>query len=72
MDNIATASNALIAAITQAAAEGDVNAQAAAEVLHVEPNLARAAAQAARDDLSPADQIFTASLTAMGWDADAL
>lgn len=72
MDNTTTASNALIAAITQAAAEGDVNAQAAAEVLCAEPSLARAAAQAARDDLSPADQIFTASLTAMGWDADAL
>lgn len=63
---------AIRATITRAATRGDINAQAAREELHAEPHLARAAAAAARHDLSAADQIFAASLTAMGWDADAL
>lgn len=60
------------ATIARQAARGDINAQAAHEELRAEPHLARAAAAAARRDLSAADQIFAASLTAMGWDADAL
>ena len=60
------------ATIARQAARGDANAQAAHEELHAEPSLARAAADAARRDLSAADQIFAASLAAMGWDADAL
>ena len=71
-DHLLWVASRLRAAIARAAAEGDANAQAAADELRAEPDLAAAAARAARDDLSPADQIFAASLTAMGWDADAL
>lgn len=63
---------AIRATITRAAARGDANAQAAREHLQAEPHLARAAAEADRRDLSAADRIWTADLTAMGWDADAL
>ena len=60
------------ATIARQAARGDANAAAAQEELRAEPHLARAAADARRHDLSAADQIFAASLAAMGWDADAL
>lgn len=67
-----TAAAMIRAIITRQAARGDANARAALEELHAEPHLAAAAALADRHDLSAADQIFAASLTAMGWDADAL
>lgn len=65
-------SRAIRAAITRAATRGDANAEAAREHLQAEPHLARAAAEADRRDLSAADRIWVADLTAMGWDADAL
>lgn len=63
---------AIRATIARQAARGDANAAAAREHLQAEPHLARAAADARRHDLSAADRIWAADLTAMGWDADAL
>ena len=70
--NTTHAARTIRATLTRAAARGDTNAAAAAEELRAEPHLARAAAEAARRDLTAADRIWEASLTEMGWDADAL
>ena len=71
-DHLLWVASRLRAAIARAAAEGDANAQAAADELRAEPDLAAAAARAARDDLSPADQILKASLTTPRRESDAL
>ena len=68
----ATAARAIRAEITRAAARGCPNAAAAAETLRDEPHLAAAAARARRTDLTAADRVWTADLTAAGWDADSL
>ena len=49
-----------------------LRAAAAAETLRDEPHLAAAAARARRTDLTAADRVWTADLTAAGWDADSL